>query len=66
MGRRDQQVGDHVAMDLEALDAWIENLMEEGMGNVDLDKELAKYRDVLTLPVTELMTRNPAPPSVPG
>ena len=37
----------------------LEDLMEEGMGNVDLDKEMAKYKDVLTLPVTELMTRNP-------
>jgi CBS domain-containing protein len=37
----------------------LEDLMEEGMGNVDLDKEMAKYKDVLTLPVTDLMTRNP-------
>jgi CBS domain-containing protein len=33
--------------------------MEEGMGNVDLDKEMGKYKDVLLLPVTDLMTRNP-------
>ena len=37
----------------------LEDLMEEGMGNVDLDKEMGKYKDVLTLPVTDLMTRNP-------
>ena len=37
----------------------LEDLMEGGMGNVDLDKEMAKYKDVLTLPVTDLMTRNP-------
>jgi len=37
----------------------LENLMEEGMGNVDLDKQMAKYRDVLALSVTDLMTRNP-------
>lgn len=37
----------------------LENLMEEGMGNVDLDKEMAKYKDVLTLPVSDLMTPNP-------
>lgn len=37
----------------------LEDLMEEGMGNVDLDKEMGKYKDVLTQPVTDLMTRNP-------
>ena len=37
----------------------LENLMEEGMGNVDLDKEMGKYKEVLAQPVTDLMTRNP-------
>jgi predicted transcriptional regulator len=44
---------------LHSLFPKLENLMEEGMGNVDLDKEMAKYKDVLALPVTDLMTRNP-------
>lgn len=44
----------------------LENLMEEGMGNVDLDKEMAKYKDVLALSVSELMTKNPitVPPDI--
>jgi CBS domain-containing protein len=37
----------------------LENLMEEGMGNVDLNKQVAKYKDILALPVSDLMTRNP-------
>ena len=37
----------------------LENLMEGGMANMDLDKQMAQYRDVLALPVAELMTRNP-------
>ena len=37
----------------------LENLMEEGMGNVDLNKQITKYKDVLALPVSNLMTRNP-------
>jgi CBS domain-containing protein len=44
---------------LHSLFPTIESLMEEGMGNVDLDKEMGKYKDVLLLPVTDLMTRNP-------
>jgi CBS domain-containing protein len=37
----------------------IESLMEEGMANVDLDREMARYKDLLSLPVSDLMTRNP-------
>jgi CBS domain-containing protein len=37
----------------------LESLMAEGMGNVDLDKEMARYKDVLALSVSELMTRSP-------
>ena len=37
----------------------IESLMEEGMVNVDLDREMARYKDLLTLPASDLMTRNP-------
>jgi CBS domain-containing protein len=44
---------------LHSLFPKLENLMEEGMGNVDLDKEMGKYRDVLTMKVSDLMTRNP-------
>jgi CBS domain-containing protein len=44
---------------LHSLFPTIESLMEEGMGNVDLDKEMGKYKDVLSLPVSDLMTRNP-------
>jgi len=44
----------------------LEHLMEEGMGNVDLDKQMTKYKDVLALPVSDLMTRNPitVPPNI--
>jgi CBS domain-containing protein len=44
---------------LHSLFPKLEDLMEEGMGNVDLDKEMGKYKDVLAMPVTDLMTRNP-------
>jgi len=44
---------------LHSLFPTLENLMEEGMGNVDLDKQMAKYKDVLAQPVTALMTPNP-------
>ncbi|WP_089729541.1 CBS domain-containing protein [Candidatus Thiosymbion oneisti] len=44
---------------LHSLFPKLENLMEEGMGNVDLDKQIAKYKDVLALSVSDLMTRNP-------
>jgi len=37
----------------------LDNLMEEGMGNVDLNRQIAKYEDVLALSVSDLMTRNP-------
>ena len=44
---------------LHSLFPTIEMLMEEGMANVDLERELSKYKDVLALPVADLMTRNP-------
>jgi CBS domain-containing protein len=44
---------------LHCLFPTLENLMEEGMGNVDLDAQMAKYKDVLDLSVSDLMTRNP-------
>jgi len=44
---------------LHSLFPKIENLMEEGMGNVDLDRQITKYKDVLALSVSDLMTRNP-------
>lgn len=44
---------------LHSLFPTIERLMEDGMANVDLDKEMAKYKDVLARPVSELMTANP-------
>jgi CBS domain-containing protein len=44
---------------LHSLFPKLESLMEEGMANVDLDKEMARYKDVLALKVSELMTRNP-------
>jgi CBS domain-containing protein len=51
---------------LHSLFPKLENLMEEGMGNVDLDKEMAKYKDVLSMSVSDLMTRNPiaVPPNM--
>ncbi|MBP9604715.1 MAG: CBS domain-containing protein, partial [Chromatiaceae bacterium] len=36
-----------------------ERLMEEGLGNVDLDMEMGRYSEVLDLYVSNLMTRNP-------
>jgi len=44
---------------LHSLFPTVERLMEEGMGNVDLDREMAKYKDVLVRRVSELMTPNP-------
>jgi len=44
---------------LHSLFPKIENLMEEGMGNVDLDRQITKYKDVLALLVSDLMTCNP-------
>lgn len=44
---------------LHSLFPTLETLMTEGMANVDLDKEMAKYKDVLALPVSALMTPNP-------
>lgn len=35
------------------------SIMEEGIANVDLDRDMRKYKDVLALPVSDLMTRNP-------
>ncbi|MFD2113613.1 CBS domain-containing protein [Thiorhodococcus fuscus] len=37
----------------------LEDLMSEGMHHVDLDREMARYSDILDLPAEELMTRNP-------
>ena len=44
---------------LHSLFPTLESLMEEGMGNLDLDREMARYKDVLAQSVSELMTRNP-------
>jgi CBS domain-containing protein len=44
---------------LHSLFPKLESLMEEGIANVDLDREMARYKDVLALHVSELMTRNP-------
>jgi CBS domain-containing protein len=44
---------------LHALFPTLESLMEEGMGNVDLDKQLGKYKDILAMQVSDLMTKNP-------
>jgi CBS domain-containing protein len=37
----------------------LEHLMEEGMANVDLDREMGRYKEVLAQRVSDLMTRNP-------
>lgn len=37
----------------------IESLMEEGIANVDLDREMGRYKELMALPVSDLMTRNP-------
>jgi CBS domain-containing protein len=44
---------------LHSLFPTIESLMEDGMANVDLDREMGQYKDVLSRPVSDLMTRNP-------
>jgi CBS domain-containing protein len=44
---------------LHSLFPTIESLMEQGMANVDLDREMGRYKEVLSLPVSDLMTRNP-------
>ncbi|MGA7981590.1 MAG: CBS domain-containing protein [Chromatiaceae bacterium] len=44
---------------LHSLFPKLESLMEEGIANVDLDREMARYKDVLALQVSDLMTRNP-------
>ena len=44
---------------LHSLFPKLESLMEEGMANVDLDREMDRYKDVLAMNVSELMTRNP-------
>jgi CBS domain-containing protein len=44
---------------LHSLFPKLEHLMSEGMANVDLDREMGNYKDVLALPVSELMTRHP-------
>jgi len=37
----------------------LEHLMEEGIANVDLDREMGRYKEVLALSVSDLMARNP-------
>lgn len=37
----------------------LEHLMEEGIANVDLDREMGRYKEVLAQQVSDLMTRNP-------
>ena len=37
----------------------LENLMEEGIGAVDLDQMMGQYKDVLKLAVGDVMIRNP-------
>ena len=37
----------------------LEHLMEEGIANVDLDREMGRYKEVLAQRVSDLMTRNP-------
>lgn len=44
---------------LHSLFPTLESLMEEGFASVDLDREMAKYKDILAKPVTELMTPKP-------
>lgn len=44
----------------------LENLMEEGLGAVDLDGMMGQYKDVLKLEVGDVMIRNPitVPPAM--
>ena len=44
---------------LQSLFPSLDRLMSEGMHSVDLDKELVRYRDVLDLQVSDLMTPKP-------
>jgi CBS domain-containing protein len=44
---------------LHSLFPTLENLMDEGMATVDLDKSMGQYRGVLSKPVSELMSSNP-------
>lgn len=44
---------------LHSLFPSVESLMVEGIAHVDLDREMGKYKDVLSQPVSALMTRNP-------
>jgi CBS domain-containing protein len=37
----------------------IDRLMSEGMANVDLDQAMGEYKNVLDLPTSALMARNP-------
>jgi len=37
----------------------LEHLMEEGIANVDLDREMGRYKEVLAQQASDLMTRNP-------
>lgn len=44
---------------LHSLFPKIEHLMTDGIANVDLDREMGNYKEVLAMRVAELMTRNP-------
>jgi CBS domain-containing protein len=44
---------------LHSLFPKLENLMAEGMHSVDYDKEMGRYKEVLGLNVSDLMTANP-------
>ncbi len=44
---------------LHSLFPTLENLIDEGMASVDLDKAMGQFRNVLSKSVSELMTRNP-------
>jgi CBS domain-containing protein len=56
----DQLVGIIAEKDvLHSLFPKIEHLMTEGIANVDLDREMGNYKEVLGMRVSELMTRNP-------
>jgi CBS domain-containing protein len=44
---------------LHSLFPKLENLMSEGMRAVDYDKEMGRYKEILGLTVSDLMTPNP-------
>jgi predicted transcriptional regulator len=56
----DQLVGMIAEKDvLHSLFPKIDRLMAEGMANVDLDQAMCEYKNVLDLPASALMSRNP-------